>query len=301
MSLPEKGRLPEPMMVPGLPDTRPSILPFRIPRWPLWIWFIVGIAMIPVLSLPLMGVARYTTTSPQYCITCHGTGETPDRSVKSVVHPDFDRVSCVDCHAKPGQVVFEGYYKGFMAEPERVSSNCIRCHSSMTTTDDQEGFKFNSQQIRIPHKLHLDLGATCTTCHSNIAHDLRTPQTNRPTMESCNTCHAKTESCNKCHSGPIPGAPAPVSAPSTPDSSTDGRALYARACAACHGDKGDSIASANLGSKDFLASRGEADLIKATTEGKGGMPALGSAKGGPLTEDQVRQVVDYLKELSGGQ
>ncbi|MCL5961788.1 MAG: c-type cytochrome [Chloroflexi bacterium] len=300
MDLPKKDQLPEPIAPHGLPGTRPSILPFRIPSWPLWVWFIIAVAAIPFVSLPLMGVARYTTTSPQYCVTCHGTGETPDRAVKSLVHADFNQVTCVDCHAKPGQVVFEGYNKGFMAEPERVTNNCIRCHSDMPTRNDQTGFKYNFLDIKIPHQFHLDKGATCVTCHSNVAHDLNTPPTNRPRMESCNTCPAATDACNKCHTKSVPSSPSAVPAPPAPGSPADGRVLYMRVCAACHGQKGDRVQQADLSSEDFLNTQGDAKLFKVTAEGQGVMPPLSREHGGALSDDEIRATLGYLKILALG-
>ncbi|MBI4319022.1 MAG: c-type cytochrome [Chloroflexi bacterium] len=300
MSVPDPERLPDMLKVPGLPDRRPTLLPFRFPSWPLWVWFIIGVVFVPVSAIPIMGLARYTTTSSQFCVTCHGTGETPDRAVRSVVHADFSRVTCVDCHAQPGQVVFEGYRAGFMAEPERVSSNCVRCHTQMTTTNDQNDFKFNFLDIKIPHKFHIAAGATCTSCHSNVAHDLNVPQTNRPTMQSCNSCHAQTDSCSKCHATSVPTAPAQVPAPPALGSMADGRVRYQRVCAACHGQKGDSVRSAKLSSQEFQSSQGEAKIFKATAEGQGVMPPFSRAHGGTLTDDEIKAILGYLKTLALG-
>ncbi|MDO8672588.1 MAG: cytochrome c, partial [Dehalococcoidia bacterium] len=59
--------------------------------------------------------------------------------------------------------------------------------------------------------------------------------------------------------------------------------------------KGDAIPSSNLASKSFLDGVGQDKLIKITEEGQGGMPAFGSAKGGPLSRDQVTGIVLYLQ------
>lgn len=160
---------------------------------------------IVLASLPLLGVANYTTTNPSFCLSCHATGETPDMSRRSLVHPGYDKVKCVDCHAKPGQVLIaEGYRGGFKAEPERVSPNCLRCHQNMIT-DEQVDFKFNVNNVRIPHRFHIDtVGAYCTDCHRNIAHDFGEPQTNRPRMSYCMQCHQPTDTCMKCHPAGIP-------------------------------------------------------------------------------------------------
>jgi len=315
MKLPERSRLPDNLEIPGLYPRRRR----QFPRWPVWLWLVVlAVAAIPVVGVPGVVLAHYTTSNSGFCLNCHGTGETPDRSVPSDVHPSFDQVSCVDCHAKPGQIVFEGYVKGFMAEPERVASNCVRCHAGMTERTDTQGFKFNVRGIAIDHKAHLDRGATCVSCHSNVAHDLEVPKTNRPRMESCYACHSRTTSCTTCHTGGIPPAPTsretvgrrPVAPPkpaadaSQPAASAEGsieqgKAIFTKQCATCHGADGGAIPSADLRSKDFLEERGAAGLAKSTAEGKGGMPAFGAAKGGPLQDDQVRAVVQFLLSAAG--
>lgn len=275
------------------------------------LWLVVlAVAAIPVVGVPSVVLARYTTSDSSFCLSCHGTGDTPDRGVPSEVHPDFNRVSCVDCHARPGQIVFEGYAKGFMAEPERVTSNCTRCHAGMAQRTDQLGFKFNPQKIAIDHRAHLDRGATCVSCHANVAHDLREPRTNRPQMDSCYSCHSRTDSCTKCHGGAIPPAPAdrqaigrrPVApvqpAAAKPESLEEGKGLFARLCTSCHGADGGALPSANLKSRGYLEGRGAEALGRATAEGKGAMPAYGAARGGPLQEEQVKAIVDYLLSVA---
>ncbi len=363
MKLPDRSQLPGNLEIPGLYPRRRR----RLPSWPLGLWVVVIlVAAIPAIGIPGVVLAHYTTSSPSFCLTCHGAGDTPDRSVPSDVHPSFDKVSCVDCHAKPGQVVFEGYVKGFLAEPERVTSNCIRCHPTMSERTDQQGFKFNVRGIAINHQAHLERGANCVSCHSNVAHDLEQPKTNRPRMDSCYSCHARTDSCMKCHAGGIPpaapsretigrkpvaaappevkpasgaqgtpasepakteaattpvptttkagaqgGAPtatqppveAKATAPATAPTATkapatantaEGKALFAQTCSMCHGSDGSGMPSANLKSKAYLDGYGAAGLAQTTAEGKGGMPAFGQAKGGPLTDGQIKAIVAYL-------
>ncbi len=308
MKLPDRSKLPDNLEIPGLYPRQRR----RLPNWPIGLWLVVmAVAAIPVVGLPGVVLAHYTTSNSEFCLTCHGAGDTPDRSVPSKVHPSFDKVGCVDCHAKPGQVVFEGYVKGFMAEPERVASNCVRCHGNMVQRTDQQGFKFNARDIAINHQAHLDRGATCVTCHSNVAHDLEVPQTNRPRMENCYACHQRSESCTTCHKGAIPqAAPAreligrkPVAAPvqtpshqasADPKALEEGKGIFGKQCAACHGADGGAMPTANLKSKAFVQGKGQDELTKATAQGKGGMPAFGTAKGGALSDAQVNAVVLYI-------
>src|SRR5918911_3551286 len=78
----------------------------------------------------------------------------------------------------------------------------------------------------------------------------------------------------------------------------EGRSLFQSDCVTCHGDKGDRIPVAPLNSRDFLDSRGDATLVAVIGEGKGVMPAWGKARGGPLTDDQIRAVVAYLSSAA---
>ncbi|MFQ6618791.1 MAG: c-type cytochrome, partial [Fidelibacterota bacterium] len=248
---------------------------FHIPGW-LW----VGILGFILIATPfLIWLPRYTTSNPEYCLSCHGQGDIPNRGIESKVHPSFSEVTCTQCHAKPGQIVYEGYRKGFMSEPERVTPNCINCHDDIKYKNDIQEFKFNVMNIKIPHKLHIEMGAKCLDCHSNIAHDLKQPQTNRPRMEYCSQCHAAvTESCIKCHGEKIPPGPIPYAPPA--GITGDGRSLYSRYCIECHGIKGDGVEGINLRSREFLEGRGFVALWEMATEGHGGMPAFGKEKGG---------------------
>lgn len=265
---------------------------------PFWVWPFVALGLIVLIVIPAIGLARVTTSNSSFCVTCHGTGETPDRSKLSLVHPDFNKVSCVDCHAKGGHIVYEGYVKGFMAEAERVSPNCTKCHQPITKTNEQKDFKFNFLDINITHKAHLERGATCTTCHANVAHDMKEVPTNRPTMNNCYSCHAKSDSCTKCHNQKIPAKPLPPPAPAGIDMPGDGRVYYLRICSACHGAQGSQVSKIDLRSKEYLDKKGVKELAKAIEAGKGNMHGFGLSKGGHLNEEQISSIVAYIQEES---
>lgn len=74
-----------------------------------------------------------------------------------------------------------------------------------------------------------------------------------------------------------------------------GKQIYATNCSNCHGETGARIPAAQLDAVQFIAQLGDAGLTKAISEGKGTMPAWGKGRGGPLSDDQVRAVVEYLK------
>lgn len=271
----------------------------RMRRVPYWAWGLIIVLVVGGGALASW-LPRYTTSDPEYCLTCHGeNGGLPNRGIASSVHPPFSEVRCVDCHSKPHQLLYEGYRRGFLAEPERVGPNCLRCHAQMAERIDETGFKFNSFQIRVAHKLHVDLGARCTDCHANIAHDLRPSPTNRPRMEYCAQCHAVTlETCNKCHAAGVPAGPMPVIRPAGVVG--DGRSLYQRYCAQCHGEKGDKVNGVELRSKEFLQREGPEALRRIAQQGHGGMPAFGREGGGPLSADEIRALTAYLQLAAEG-
>lgn len=87
-----------------------------------------------------------------------------------------------------------------------------------------------------------------------------------------------------------------------PPPSTDGAALYAQNCTACHGKagKGDGAAAAalsprptNLADSAFQASRTDAQLREVIASGKGTMPGFGERLG----EDGIEALVAYVRSL----
>jgi mono/diheme cytochrome c family protein len=75
---------------------------------------------------------------------------------------------------------------------------------------------------------------------------------------------------------------------------SSGPQLYADHCVECHGPKGGRIPAAPLDSPTFMAGLGEASVYRTIAEGKGTMPAWGKSRGGPLGDDQIRNLVTYL-------
>ena len=210
----------------------------KIPKLSKPVWVLVGIGVLIVAMLPMVGLAHYTTTQPRFCLTCHGTGETADVGQPSAIHPDYGQVGCLDCHAEGGgHFVTDGYKNGFMAEPSRVTSNCVRCHEGMRDKADTVGFKYNVDNINFPHNKHIAFGAQCADCHRNIAHDLNLKPTNRPRMAYCFQCHPSTDACTKCHPGGPPAEkttiPPPARLPQTP-SADAAQATFEVKCSKCH-------------------------------------------------------------------
>lgn len=78
----------------------------------------------------------------------------------------------------------------------------------------------------------------------------------------------------------------------------DGKSVYTQNCASCHGVQGNRVPAAPLDSREFIDGLGSR-LKKSITEGKGAMPAAAIERGGPLTVQQVRDVLEYLRSSDG--
>ncbi|MHB1128424.1 MAG: cytochrome c3 family protein [Bacillota bacterium] len=181
------------------------------------------------LALVVLAASAATfaaTSTPKFCSSCH---EMQPEYVTWQASPHQD-VSCVSCHVKPGlknaiehkfASVSQVYYHftNSFEKPIKIlepieDESCLSCHEPKDKVGD----------IVIPHDKHLSIGATCTTCHSGVAHgDISRRGVNdaeglkkewtadmgrqeveakyvRPTMDTCYTCHRQAEtSCAKCH------------------------------------------------------------------------------------------------------
>jgi mono/diheme cytochrome c family protein len=98
-----------------------------------------------------------------------------------------------------------------------------------------------------------------------------------------------------------PGKPQP---PTEPDRSSEVRdfgVLYQKHCSGCHGADGTLGPAPPLNDRLFLHIVPSADLQRIITAGRPGtpMPPFDSAKGGPLTDAQVKILADGLKTTWG--
>ena len=78
-----------------------------------------------------------------------------------------------------------------------------------------------------------------------------------------------------------------------------GAQLFANNCAECHGPRGTGGSGPTLNSKQFLTTTSDDQMHVLVAGGVSGtsMPAWSLDFGGPLTDEQVRQVVTYLRSL----
>lgn len=76
-----------------------------------------------------------------------------------------------------------------------------------------------------------------------------------------------------------------------------GRILYGDNCAACHGDHGEGSIGPALDSRELLSTTSDEALFSLARTGVPGtiMPAWGQAFGGPFTDEQLGQLVAFIR------
>jgi len=96
-----------------------------------------------------------------------------------------------------------------------------------------------------------------------------------------------------CHA---PGRPGPEPEIVRPEEIKDFATLYKQNCAGCHGEQGHHGLAVSLANPVYLAIAGREELIRVTAEGVHGqlMPAFAKSKGGMLTDEQIRILVDGM-------
>ncbi len=104
----------------------------------------------------------------------------------------------------------------------------------------------------------------------------------------------------------LPGKPAEADRPVRADQVTDFDALYGMRCAGCHGVEGKLGPAPPLNDPIFLAIVPDAELLHVISEGRAvtaaqrsPMPAFAGARGGPLTDAQVKALAEGIKKHWG--
>ncbi len=77
----------------------------------------------------------------------------------------------------------------------------------------------------------------------------------------------------------------------------EGGVLYTENCAMCHGQAGEGVDGPPLNSKSFLRDTADETIFSLISSGvpSSEMPAWNQVHGGPLTDEQVRQLVTYVR------
>ena len=93
--------------------------------------------------------------------------------------------------------------------------------------------------------------------------------------------------------------PALTPPPGVSGDPNNGAILYQQNCAVCHGDQGEGRVGATL-AKDWPSFRPDLRVksVILTGVGDAAMPAWGQANGGPLTEDEIDDIVAYIMTWS---
>jgi len=166
---------------------------FRALHLPNRVIALLVLGMLILGAVFFLGLTHFSTSRPEYCLTCHSWQDQVSFLKKSLVHP---QINCSQCHARHEEWIPRDY----QAEGERTDANCLRCHGDVQK-NEINSFKHNPLEIIIPHKLHVEVtNGQCSLCHDNIMHDKVAPETNRPRMENCFACHERNKtSCGKCH------------------------------------------------------------------------------------------------------
>lgn len=78
---------------------------------------------------------------------------------------------------------------------------------------------------------------------------------------------------------------------------TKGRGLYSENCAMCHGMEGEGVDGPPLNDRPFLTETADETIFSVISSGVPSteMPAWNQAHGGPFTDEQVKQVVAFLR------
>jgi len=88
----------------------------------------------------------------------------------------------------------------------------------------------------------------------------------------------------------------PTPGPTPVGDAARGAQLFATNCAVCHGSKGEGRVGATL-NKVFVSMNATAELKEIITNGRSGtmMPTWGKEKGGPLSEQDIDDIVAYIE------
>ncbi|MDP2210903.1 MAG: NapC/NirT family cytochrome c [Candidatus Aquicultor sp.] len=171
-------------------------------------------ANIIIIAVVALGVFSYGalqyTGSPGFCNSCHEMNPAFD-SWKTSVHSE---VTCYSCHMPPGVINYATHKVAAVKEiylhftvfnkpnppkihatqKKPVNDACGGCHS------------FNREMafgggLNVPHKLHIEQGLSCTTCHARVVHgtgDKDDKKARKPKMETCMKCHDGKKAPDKC-------------------------------------------------------------------------------------------------------
>lgn len=148
--------------------------------------------VIIFLAVSFFLLIRTTTVSNMYCGFCHFKEV---ELVKTSMAHNLENSKCVGCH----DISLFSISKHFSSDKNVINEKCVKCHEAIKDSKEVK----NKNIVKMNHFAHMDGKKTnmkCVDCHDNVAHDLGSYATNRPSMVSCFTgeCHAKEKDLKKC-------------------------------------------------------------------------------------------------------
>ncbi|MBI4498036.1 MAG: c-type cytochrome [Chloroflexi bacterium] len=208
--------------------------------------------------------------------------------------------NCVPCHGEKGDKVTgvplldQGFLtgRGEVALVEAVRKGNRR---GMPAWGQKFGGSLAEAQIRAV------VGFLIASAGASVLSPDR-PDGSRPLASSdAQTADNATRPAAPAAGSPAAAAPTPpAAAAGAPGDAQAGAALFAQSCTSCHGQSRNQMPTAKLGDGAWLQQRGDEALKSSIANGKGGMPAWGTARGGALSDQDITNILAYLKQAAGG-
>lgn len=98
---------------------------------------------------------------------------------------------------------------------------------------------------------------------------------------------------------PAKAAGTPAAPPAGGGNATQGAALYKTNCVACHGANGEGGIGTALRNSAYIKSAGDTAIFETIANGRPGtaMPAWSKAKGGALSDQDINDIIAFLKTM----
>jgi c(7)-type cytochrome triheme protein len=169
--------------------------------------FLPSPVIFPDQSIPLRFFHDKHLAQDIDCETCHEAANESMSSADVLVPQGFEGEEiCTNCH---------DFSEGAQADPP---SDCATCHTDSYKPDyppgggpdDWQKVKNRPAGVEIPrpfikmnHKVHVDKGIKCSTCHGDLSKvQVATRENALPVMDTCLECHNGVNApkeCRTCH------------------------------------------------------------------------------------------------------
>ena len=150
-------------------------------------------AVFPTQSLPLrFNHAQHLSQPGTPCERCHPAARASDRAQDSLLPTE---AVCRPCHpidrAQAGRAGTQ-------------AARCERCHEGWEATQPLRVARAQvpAPNIRFSHRVHLQRGAACTSCHGSLRDVALATRLELPRMSLCLGCHragGAPSNCATCH------------------------------------------------------------------------------------------------------